>query len=412
MEKKTSGWGRCVLAIFFCMIVFMTCVKNHPYAVGGEFIEAFTPQDEGSESSAEGEAQPLKASEKISAIKSNYSDSLWGKASWLNLNGWMARKLGMQGYYSNLGIYVAYDDYILSASSKTATDYEVEQMIDFKSYLDAKGIRLLYVNAPTKYTDDNVFADNFGIESYSNRNADLFLQRIGEAGIDYIDLRKDLEAEGMNIYGMFYRTDHHWTTRSGLWATGKVAQALNTYCGYQISPELYQESNYSFKEYKNCWLGEQGRKLAESYVGLDDFTEIKPQFATDLILRYGDEVSQGSFDILVDETRYDIVKNVYENPSWHYSYLPRGVHGASIHNNNAAQGKVLVLGDSYSQVVVPFLSLGIADVNALVLRNYNGSVRQYIEANDFDTVVILYAQFMIGAHDNPASANYKMFTLE
>lgn len=77
-----------------------------------------------------------------------------------------------------------------------------------------------------------------------------------------------------------------------------------------------------------------------------------------------------------------------------------------------SEGKILMLGDSYSQVVVPFLSLGVSDVSTLVLRGFNGSLRQYIEENDFDTVVILYAQFMVGAHDNPASANYKMFTLE
>ena len=29
--------------------------------------------------------------------------------------------------------------------------------------------------------------------------------------------------------------------------------------------------------------------------------------------------------------------------------------------------------------------------------------------NQYDTIIIGYAQFMIGAHDNPNSANYKMF---
>lgn len=39
-------------------------------------------------------------------------------------------------------------------------------------------------------------------------------------------------------------------------------------------------------------------------------------------------------------------------------------------------------------------------------------IRHYSEGEDYDTVIIAYAQFMIGAHDNEGSANYRMFRLE
>ena len=44
--------------------------------------------------------------------------------------------------------------------------------------------------------------------------------------------------------------------------------------------------------------------------------------------------------------------------------------------------------------------------------NDSFSLRQLIIDNKYDTVLICYAQFMIGAHDNPGSANYKMFTFD
>ena len=62
--------------------------------------------------------------------------------------------------------------------------------------------------------------------------------------------------------------------------------------------------------------------------------------------------------------------------------------------------------------MAPFLSLGISDIKVVVLRGMTGSIREEIEKGDYDTVIIAYAQFMIGAHDNPSSANYRMFTLE
>ena len=75
---------------------------------------------------------------------------------------------------------------------------------------------------------------------------------------------------------------------------------------------------------------------------------------------------------------------------------------------------MLVLGDSYEQVTQPFLSLGVHEVDSLILRNYDDSfdLRNYIVENGYDTVIVCYAQFMIGAHDNPNSANYRMFSFE
>lgn len=70
---------------------------------------------------------------------------------------------------------------------------------------------------------------------------------------------------------------------------------------------------------------------------------------------------------------------------------------------------MLVLGDSYEQITIPFLALGISEVQCLVLRNYKASLKEYIDSHEIDTVVVTYASFMIGAHDNETSANYAMF---
>ncbi len=74
--------------------------------------------------------------------------------------------------------------------------------------------------------DDGIFLREFGLECYSNKNADLFLKRISEAGVNTIDLREYILQDGLDIRKMFYRTDHHWVTCSGLWAAGKIAEGL------------------------------------------------------------------------------------------------------------------------------------------------------------------------------------------
>lgn len=44
----------------------------------------------------------------------------------------------------------------------------------------------------------------------------------------------------------------------------------------------------------------------------------------------------------------------------------------------------------------PFLSLGIENVQVVILTEIEGSVRKYIKTGNYDTVIIAYAQSMIG----------------
>lgn len=125
-------------------------------------------------------------------------------------------------------------------------------------------------------------------------------------------------------------------------------------------------------------------------------------------------MAEGSFsDVLVDQERYlpENNEDIYSVPSWHYSYMGRSeISGTKVENNFNTEGKkVLVLGDSYEQITIPFLALGVSEVQCLVLRSYGSSLREYIDNHEIDTVVIAYASFMIGTHDDETSANYKMF---
>lgn len=188
-----------------------------------------------------------------------------------------------------------------------------------------------------------------------------------------------------------------------------IADGLNKYCGYSIDTSIYNVDNYDMVEYKKAWLGEQGRKVSGAYVGLDDFTEIKPKFETSYTFKFPDGNKDGTFDMFVNEALYDKKSNVYSVGSWHYSY-----NRLNCINHNVNYGKVLLLGDSYEQTTEPFLSLGIKEVDSLVMREVDDSfdLKQYILDNHYDTVIIAYAQFMVGAHDDSTSANYKMFSFD
>ena len=405
--QKEKSIVKPLLAVVFLLILAAFFVKTEAWKQFGPLVETLkrdVPQDQ---SVAQTDPVPqTDPAPTLGEIEENFTSNLWKRTDMIDLTGAMAKALHMQGYYSDQDIFIMDDGTILDSSAKTTTDYEVEQTVALRDFLAEREIPLLYVNEPTKYIDDAFFTNAFARETWSNRNMDKFLSRIRQAGVNAIDLRDNIRAEGLNVLDLFYRTDHHWTVPAGLWASRIMAEGLNRYCGYNIDLSLFDPENFEAKEWKSCWLGEQGRKVGKTYVGLDDYTELKPKFETDYTFKGIGRLYEGTFDDFIDEWVYDTERDVYESNSWHHSY-----NRVNCINHNAEKGKLLILGDSYEAVTHCFLSLGIHEVDSLIRRDLSEDfdLRNYILENGYDAVLIAYAQFMVGGHDDPTSSSYRMF---
>lgn len=325
------------------------------------------------------------------------------------LNGISSAVLKLSGnntYYNNAyGINVTDEKMIVGNYSWTSTDYEVQQMQVLSDYLKEKEIGLLYVNLPAKYIDDMYYFEQFHGESYLNNNADRFLDRIGNAGIKYIDLREEIIEDDLDSFDLFYRTDHHWTVPAAKWATELIAKDLNEEYGYHIDLDIYDDRNFEVTEFKNKWIGEQGAKVGEVYVGRDDFSCIQPTFDTNYKVCYGENVATGSFsDVFIISDMYYFAE---PDESLHYSYT--GMLWREAVNENVSDGNILLLDDSFGATLMPFLSLGVHHVTHIQPRNIDFDIIDYIEENDFDMVIIAYTQSMLGARDTEGSANYNQF---
>lgn len=343
----------------------------------------------------------------MTGIDTEYASNLFNQRDYIDINGFMAKKLGVKGLYSDMEMYVTESGFIESAYNPTNAEYEVEQVTEFRDFLESNGVNLLFVNEPTKYVDDTKFTAEFGLPTYSNQNADRFMKGIREANVNCIDLRDNIAEEGLNIEDLFYRTDHHWSIPAGFWAAKIMAQGLNDMCGYNIDMSIYDDSNFDRQEWKEVWLGEQGRKMGKTYVGLEDYTEIKPNFTTSYTFKNDDGTTvDADFMGFVSEDIFNPDNDVYENTSWHYGYKV-----ANVVNNNVENGKVLMIADSYSIATECFLSLGVHEIDCIWLRQMDESysIRNLVLENGYDTVLVAYAQMGIGAHDDGANVNYRMF---
>ena len=280
----------------------------------------------------------------------------------------------------------------------TNTDYDVQAATDKIAELSdvckKNNTDFAYISFPSKNMSDD-YKEEFYITGNNEQLRANFLKNIEVNGIDILDIRKLMEDDGLTYKDIFYKTDHHWNTESGLYAAREISKYINDTYNHKTYPENLDDDKLLFKEYKDSWFGETGRQFSTSWVGaLDDFTLIKPKYNVSLEYKCPglyDEI--GDFSVLLDESILDTDYDLYTT-SLHYCYMPDAGVNTIVYNNSITDGaKVLVVKDSFSMTVVPFLALTCSEVNMWDMRDNTESLYDYIANNDFDIVIMEYTDY-------------------
>lgn len=251
---------------------------------------------------------------------------------------------------------------------------------DLKTYLDKKGIGLIY--AVTPYTVDKYDPQlPAGVQDYGNDNLDRFAGMLRKGGVEPLDFREVMHRDGISAYEMIYRTDHHWNTKAGFYIYTKLAEQLEQMLDCRTDPKVREISNYTITNYENWHLGSRGQRTGAYFSGSDDFHLITPRFETSIIEGGG---NAGTYENLIInmsalETR---------NPLSRYTYdTTLGNANGNFKNNLSWNDKkLLVISDSFGKAVNPFLILSYAEIRYLM----NGLTYEYIEEYKPDAVIIFY----------------------
>ncbi len=260
-----------------------------------------------------------------------------------------------------------------------------------KDDLNQEGIPLLFVQAPFKLPEfEQQLPAN--IHDYSNDNANRFLQGLAQKGIDYLDLRQDYWSKGLTQNQLFFNTDHHWTIQGAFQGFQSLVSKLNGDYGFHIDEKVTDLSQYNQILYPRDYIGSMGRRVGESYSGVDDFTLITPKFDTDYTVYErdygGEKVFEGTFDQAVLNNSY-MEKGTPLDTNRYAVY-----HGDNTElefiNHDVENGKILIIKDSFGLPIYCFLSAGVHEVRALDLRLYDQSVAEYAKEFDPDLVIVFY----------------------
>ena len=265
-----------------------------------------------------------------------------------------------------------------------------KSIVRFSRFLNSEKIPLLYVQTPYKICKyDERFS---GILDFSNQNADAVLENLKLNNINTFDLRESIHAQNKNHYDLFFKTDHHWKPETGFWATNEIIKKLNS--DYDLKLGLLKEENFDYKVYKKALLGSYGKKITRAKTEPDDFTLIIPKKEYQIHFEVYDKHDKladnyGSFEAMLDYESIESDDLYGKDPFHGYGYGSSNNFVENLAADN--EYKILLIGDSFTNVIIPFLALETKHIDRLDLRCFNGSLESFIKANGpYDICLVLY----------------------
>lgn len=233
---------------------------------------------------------------------------------------------------------------------------------------------------------------------FSNQNADELLSKLRAQGVDALDLRDSLqewaEEDCNSWHEYFYRTDHHWKPETALKAAKVIGERLEGY-GIAVDDSHYSIDQFEVKVWPNFFLGSEGKKVTLAKADADDFSILYPKFPTQMhfVVPSLNLNEVGDFTVVYDKEQIaqrDFYAKTGRSPYGFYSYARRSIEYFENLQLPASEKKVLLIRDSYSNPMGPFLALGVKNMAMLCPAFFTGSIRTFIEEYKPDVVVVMF----------------------
>ncbi|MCQ2508310.1 MAG: DHHW family protein [Dorea sp.] len=268
----------------------------------------------------------------------------------------------------------------------------IQNTIDFGLTMQEQGRNFVLFENPNKY------AEIPGIVDYSEKKYDKLHTALEAFDVDYIDVGAKMHDMGMTDSDIFFHSDFHWKPWSGIVADQILCEYLNEKADYGVDTSIFNRENYQVETLVNRFLGYLGKKVTEEYADPDDFDIITPKFETDYTVFNTLDMSEkrGSLEDTLFWKEQLEVDSLYEGNLYDmYGYGDQCL--IKVHNNLNENGKrMLVVKESYANVMTPYLAGAVEDLDIIDLRGFKGSLMSYIEETNPDTVVLVYGLSSFG----------------
>ena len=173
---------------------------------------------------------------------------------------------------------------------------------------------------------------------------------------------------------IFYRTDHHWTTLGAFYGANALLEVLGK--------EPLKEDNFTVEMAADSF---NGTLYSQSGIHW-----LEPDTMEFWVEDAGLNVTSWRNGTPEPGSLYD--RSYLEKKDKYSAFLGGNQPLCVIKNDNVTDGsKLLLVRDSYSDALAPFLAQRFSEVHLLDLRYYRASTVQYAEENGIDAICVLYS---------------------
>lgn len=288
---------------------------------------------------------------------------------WVKLKATTDRVLGK---VEENGVYLGKDGYLMESFTPPTQEHfnaTANAMIGFaQRHPDLNQYALIAPNAV------NILSDKlpaFAPAQDQNPYLDALKDSLEPAGVTFIDVRDTLSTHKEE--GIYYRTDHHWTTLGTYYAYLKASDSMGINTG-----EVSFEQAPVTKSFQGTLSAKSGFRSGEKD-RIDVF--FQKGEAAPCVVNYVDERKKSAsfYDTSKLETRDK------------YALFFGGNYAQIKINTLLEEGRtLLVLKDSYANSLVPFLAPHYRTIIMVDPRYYYGNLEELIQVEGIQDVLYLY----------------------
>ena len=299
------------------------------------------------------------------------TDQFVARDSWIGLKSATERALGKQ---ENNGVYFCDQNTLITRFDQPDSQKVTDNLNYVNNFVENVDIPVTFSLIPTQAC---IWADRLPEGAPNASQTDLLAQaQAAVPGATWADLYTPLwEHKDEDI---FYRTDHHWTSLGAYYGYVGLAQAL----GYEpVSLDSYTETVRSTEFY--------GTVFSSSGVRW-----VKPDTISTYVPDTGITVVSHTYDNKgnpVEEPRSLYVESFLDVKDKYSMFLGGNQSLGVVTTPNTDKPKLLIIRDSYTDSLVPFLTPHFSEIHLIDLRYYKLSIQDYIEQNDIDQALVLYS---------------------
>lgn len=308
-----------------------------------------------------------------------------------------SKSLGMNLISDSYGNLVFYqpDGRMMAERPYKSVNSEISNINNFAAWLQQNDIDFVYVNVPSPVdpnVEDDIIAE--GYDEHSNEMADELLAGLEKADTKYLDIRDRMKKQGKSYTDSFFQDEHHWLPQTGLWAAGEISKYINEYENLVTDDSIFNIENYNIITSDEKVIRMYGNIVTSVYVDKTSIDLLYPKFSTNIrkIVPYYGIDNIGNFE--------KVMYSMWCYPT--YNVYNHGITALKEYENlgcNIADTKILLLTDSYSDVVSPFLACAYSNIDEIDLRCFNGSLEAFVKENNYDMVISIYSAYCLNNID-------------